>query len=164
MRIVCELIHFYARFFSDPSLPFLIMCVHFFFLIFCHVILFSHAIELGDFYIYLAILLWRSIKFLHHKYHKYYDMEVGQNWNLFKIIWFLHHLKALSETNSEWAHFKNLAKVFQRYLHFSAQKNGFFETRLKRELTYLRWHQKDFLQFSRNKHSQLCQKWPRFWK
>ena len=61
-------------------------------------------------------------------------MEVGQNWNLFKIIWFLHHLKALNDTNSEWAHFKNLAKGFQRYLHFSAQKMGFLRQGLRGNL------------------------------
>ena len=40
----------------------------------------------------------------------------GQNWN--KNIWFLHHLKALSE----WAHFLKLAWWFWRYLNFSAPK------------------------------------------
>ena len=39
----------------------------------------------------------------------------GQNWNFIKIIWFLHHLKAL-ERISEWAHF----------LNFSAPKSRFF--------------------------------------
>ena len=31
------------------------------------------------------------------------DREVGQNWNLFKIIWFLHHLKAFNKRISELA-------------------------------------------------------------
>ena len=74
--------------------------------------------------------------------HKYTTM-VGQNWNFIKIIWFLHHLKALNKRISEWADFLNLAKRFQRYLDFSASKNGVFKTRLKRELTYLKEHQKE---------------------
>ena len=50
----------------------------------------------------------------------------GQNWNFIRIIWFLHHLKALNERISEWAHFLNLAKRFWRYLNFSTPKNGGF--------------------------------------
>ena len=42
-----------------------------------------------------------------------------------------------------WARFLNLAKRFWRYFNFSAQKNGFFQTRLKRELTLLKWQQKE---------------------
>ena len=68
--------------------------------------------------------------------------EVNQNWNFIKIIWCLHHLKALNERISEWAHFLNVAKWFWRFLNFSAPKNwGFFRQDL--EGTYLKWHQKD---------------------
>ena len=52
--------------------------------------------------------------------------EVSQNWNFVKITWFLHHLKALNERISEWAHFLNFAKRFRWYLNISAPKNGFF--------------------------------------
>ena len=48
----------------------------------------------------------------------------GQNWNFIKNVWFLHNLKALNETISQWAHFLDLAKQFGRYLNFSAPKNG----------------------------------------
>ena len=50
-----------------------------------------------------------------------------QNWNVFKIIWFLHHLKALNERISEWAYFLNWTRRFQRYLNLSA----FFRQDLK---------------------------------
>ena len=52
--------------------------------------------------------------------------EVGQNWNFLKIIWFLYHLKALNGKISEWAYFLKLAKMFWRYLNFSAPKKIFF--------------------------------------
>ena len=70
------------------------------------------------------------------------NREVSQNWNFIKINWCLHHLKALNERISEWAHFLNVAKWFWRFLNFSAPKNwGFFRQDL--EGTYLKWHQKD---------------------
>ena len=56
--------------------------------------------------------------------HCYYR-EVSQNWNFFKNIWFLHHLKALNKRISEWAYFLNLTRWFQRYLNFSASKRVF---------------------------------------
>ena len=44
--------------------------------------------------------------------------EISQVWNFFKIIWFLHHLKALNERISEWVYFLNLTK--------HAKKGGIF--------------------------------------
>ena len=81
--------------------------------------------------------------------------EVAQNWHLIKIIWFLHHLKALNERIWKWAHFLNLAKQFWRYLNFSAPKSRTFLDKTYKEVTYLKWHQKEdfrmvFLQFSGN--------------
>ena len=67
----------------------------------------------------------------------------GQNWNFIKIALLLHHLKALNERISEWAHFLNLAKWFRRYLNFRAPKNGVFSDKPQREVTYLKWHQKE---------------------
>ena len=37
----------------------------------------------------------------------------------------------------------NLAKRFRRYLNFSAPKSGVFLDKSYRELTYLKWHQKE---------------------
>ena len=51
-------------------------------------------------------------------------MEISQVWNFFKIIWLLHHLKALNERISEWVYFLNLTKRLWRYLNFSAPKKG----------------------------------------
>ena len=86
--------------------------------------------------------------------------EVNQNWNFIKIIWCLHHFKALNERISEWAHFLNLAKGSRRCLKFSAPKNEVFLDKTLREVTYLKWHHKEgfwgvFLQFSGNKHITL---------
>ena len=44
-----------------------------------------------------------------------YCREVSQNWNFFKNIRFLDHLKAPNERVSQWAYFLNLDKGFQRY-------------------------------------------------
>ena len=58
------------------------------------------------------------------------DREVSQIWNFFKIIWFLHHLKALNERISKWAYFLNLTKRFRSV----CQKRGFFQARLRGNL------------------------------
>ena len=62
----------------------------------------------------------------HSNFHMEKTGEVSQNWNFFKIVSFLHHLKALNESISEWAYTLNLAKWFWRYLHFSAPKKRAF--------------------------------------
>ena len=48
--------------------------------------------------------------------------------------------------------FLNLAKQLWRYLNLQDLRGK--KTRLKKELTYLKWHQKeDFLHYSGNEHS-----------
>ena len=59
--------------------------------------------------------------------------EVGQNWNFIKMTWFLHHLKAINDRISEWAHFLSLTRGFWRYLNVSASKNGIFSARPKKK-------------------------------
>ena len=79
-------------------------------------------------------------------------MKLCQNY-----ICFLHHLKALNERISKWAHLLNLVERFQRYLNFSAPKNVFFLQDL--EGTYIsemgpkRKFLEAFLQLSGNKRS-----------
>ena len=60
--------------------------------------------------------------------------EVGQNWHFIKIIRFLHHLKALNERISEWAHFQNLAKRCRRYWILVLQKTGKTGERQNRQI------------------------------
>ena len=60
--------------------------------------------------------------------------EVSQIWKFFKIVWFLHHLKALNDRISEWAYFLNLTEQFQRYSNFSALKRGYVQTGLRGNL------------------------------
>ena len=84
--------------------------------------------------------------------------EVNQNWNFIKIIWCLHHFKALNERISEWAHFLiwqgNSGDIWNLVL----QKTGIFLTRLRGKLhiwngTKKKIFERFFLQFSGNKHS-----------
>ena len=89
-------------------------------------------------------------------------MEVSQNWNFFKSILFLNHLKALDERISAWVYFLNLVKWFWRYLNFSAPKKGVFWTKLHI------WNSNKnnifdgiFCNFLEVLSKKICQKWPK---
>ena len=43
-----------------------------------------------------------------------------------EIFLIIAQFEALNKRISKWAYFLKLGKQFQRYLHFSAQKRGFF--------------------------------------
>ena len=95
------------------------------------------------------------------RWKKEFKNKIGRSvkFETFIFFWFVHHFKALNERISEWGYFLNLTKWFWRYLNFSAPNKGVFSDRyFKRELTYLKWHQKEefwwaVLPFSGNKHS-----------
>ena len=86
-------------------------------------------------------LLWKSgISALIKKPCNFKIKEVSQIWNFFKIIWFLHNLKALKEKISEWVYFFNLTKRLPRDIQIFIpvaivfRKWGYFKIGLRENL------------------------------